>query len=122
MQQGQKIREIQVSINEHGEVTKDISTHLVLGVSEDFICLDNSYFTKIAVSKLFSTSYDSLDKVRIHEWQLMSYEPKSLRAAVYTNCMTNKIIETRIKKAYQKYISEKAWFLDVSRYLNKIKL
>ena len=106
---GSKVTSVSVSLNEDMS-TKEIKIEInkVLGVSDNFYCLDDNYFTKISRTKTFSVGYSALEKVRIGEESsktMIGIFGKFRMSIDSTSSI--KVIENKINREFNKWVSEK---------------
>lgn len=106
---GSKVTSVSVSLNEDMS-TKEVKIEInkVLGVSNNFYCLDDDYFTKISRTKTFSVGYSRLEKVRIGEESsktMISIFGKFRMSIDSTSSI--KVIENKINREFNKWVNEK---------------
>lgn len=80
----------------------------VIGVSRHYICLEDDYFTKLAISKTFEFANDKPEKVRIceHKGDLDIRLFGKFSITLYSQ-MSEKRIENKINREFTKWLNEK---------------
>jgi hypothetical protein len=108
-------------INELGEVTKSLVEDVEVAAQNDiYIIINDSVFTKLQKTKDKYGSYTTLEEVSIRDYSKDSFWSKyygTFGISLYTDVTSIKAIETKINKAFNKWVQSK-----VSVYLPMTKI
>lgn len=97
--------------------------YTVIGVNQDYLCIDDRRFTAIKHKKSYRGDTDTLfNEVGICDWTDRSYLDY-LFGYLYTSTTSKKIAYKRIKKALEKHIYNKhGRYCNAISFLEKIEL
>jgi len=115
------VKYIEIWINELGEVTKNAVEDVAVAAQNDnYIIINDTSFTKIQKKKDKYDHYTVIEDVRIRDYSKDTFWSKyygTFNISLYTEMTSIKTIETKINKAFNKWVQSK-----VSVYLPMTKV